>query len=194
MGVVVLAVRARIALVGLLVAGARASDLLITFLISPNLKGEQNVVYVYAGATWPILIALNVAAVVVCIALYAWAALRPPAAAPPGLRPLAFFSYVFFAGRHPWWHALFRFPVRGRNVWVFGRWLVWALIAASIFADVGNLAAYQNRTAARIWQALIGTTLMMAVSITAVVTLSYWMWMTWEYRTYQKASTRAPPS
>lgn len=132
-------------------------DLWSTRVVTPDLAGEQNVILAATDGGWAALIGLSALLVLGTAAVFA-AALRVQPTVRPRRRGLAFVPFWRAAiwGRPRPLVRLFReWPPKRRWLWAVGRFLPCAIVATSLLAASGNLAAYAWPWFRPVWAAAV---------------------------------------
>ena len=169
------------------VAAARALDLWSTRVLTPDLAGEQNVVLGAAGGGWGGLLLLNLVQVLLVTAAFAAAVAVQPDVRPRrrNLRFLPFWRANVWGRPRPLRELSRRWPPRRRWLWSVGRFLSWAVVACSLTAAGGNMAAYWWPAARPVWAAMVSTPWSQLAVLVSAVAVAALAWIPFEYACYR---------
>lgn len=171
------------------VAAARVLDLWTTRIVTPNLAGEQNLALAALGGSWFSLVLLSLLVTLFVAAFFAAAIAVQPRVLPrrPGLSYEAFLRCMIWGRPRPLRELFWRWPPRRRWLWAVGRFLPWAVVATSLMASVGNLAAYAWPAARPWWALMVGNLLSQAVLLLGAIGASAVPWTRFEHARYVAA-------
>lgn len=172
------------------VAAARALDLWSTRVITPDLAGEQNVVLAATGGAWIGLMAMSLVVLALVTTLFALAVAVQTTVRPKrrGLSYDAFLRAVVWGRPRPLRDLLRTWPPRRRWLWCVGRFLPWAVVATSLVAAMGNMAAYWWPVARPWWALMVGNPLSQVAVLLGAILASALLWSQFEYARYRAAS------
>lgn len=179
------------------VAAARGLDLWSTRVITPDLAGEQNVILAATGGAWVGLMALSLLVIAFVTSFFALAVGLQPTVRPKrrGLSYEAFLRTVVWGRPRPLRALLRTWPPRRRWLWCVGRFLPWAVMATSLVAATGNMAAYWWPAARPWWALMVGNPASQLAVLLGAITASCVLWSWFEYSRYRAngaPSNRAP--